>query len=319
VRILFFLGNGVGHKYEIQPLQAACDYWLSESITPDNVVSVLHFALFYSADDLVKKCEEFIALNCKAVLSGEGIVKAPKDTVSHILNLEDLRVSEIDLFQALTRWARTTKATPKEIQELRALLRIHLLSVEEIIRYVKPIGWYSAEEMVEVLEFLVAPDLIPKSKRLQFQPRLNFSKEETLVFGPGAGIIQDFSSQGSKCVVENIRTGEKDGWVALTRSKETVDIDFGCDVLLTKIVMKNYYSSEFEILHRRSPKRLWEVLTARNSISPYFEYTWLADKDKQIMAKEMRLVIDKGTGFYCTSWTLLNVYGYKRRSTEDNQ
>jgi len=105
--------------------------------------------------------------------------------------------------------------------------------------------------------------------------------------------------------------------VALTRSRESVDIDFTCDVLITKIVLKNYYSSEYEVWHRRSTKRQWEILIPRTTISPYFEDTWTSEKDQHLMVKELRLVVDKGTGFYCTSWTLLNVYGYKRITTEE--
>jgi len=279
----------------------------------------LHFAIYYSVDELVEKCEEFIAIHCKNVLTGQGFVKASKDTVCHILKLEDLRASEIDIFHALLRWAHGTKASQDEIQELRSFVRLHLLSLEELIRYVKPSGWYTAQELVEVVEYHVARDLVPKSKLGQFQPRLNFSNEETLVFGPFVGVIDNFSSQGSKCVVENIRTGEKDGWVTLTRSKESVEISFGgCDVLVTKITMKNYYSSEYEMWHRRSASRPWEVLIPRTTIAPYFENVWSPEKDKPIMiAKQLRLVIDKGTGFYCTSWTLLNVYGFKRKSATD--
>lgn len=97
----------LGNKYNVEMCVDACVKILKGGLTNENVCTTLSLAIFHDHKDLMKACEMRILLNTSDVLESAGFLECNKNALAHILKMNVLSCSEVDVFQACMAWVRT--------------------------------------------------------------------------------------------------------------------------------------------------------------------------------------------------------------------
>ena len=107
-RTLLGLMNAADH-FCLEELKQACIYSLERCITIETVCVFLTTAEKYiqykSTKSLIQKILEFVDVNAMAILSLEDFVNLPQHIVRIVLGREELKISEIEKFEAAHRWS----------------------------------------------------------------------------------------------------------------------------------------------------------------------------------------------------------------------
>lgn len=94
----------LGHKYDATECFDTCITFLKDSLTDDNVCTVLSEAMLYDQMELMKLCERRILVNTEAVFQSTDFLDSNRSAVDHILKMEMLSCSEDRVFEACMAW-----------------------------------------------------------------------------------------------------------------------------------------------------------------------------------------------------------------------
>jgi hypothetical protein len=143
-----------------------------------------------------------------------------------------------------------------------------------------------------------------KSKTKPKEKEVVIQEKETLAFGVNVGIIKKYSSQDER-IAENIRNGENNGWVANTSQEEFIEIELKNKFLLTRFVLKNYYSKKFKICYSIGGVD-YKVLKDWTNCEPSSNYDFNVELNLNIIADHIKFFCGDGNK---TSWFIVNIYG----------
>lgn len=122
----------LGQKYNVKGCISVCVEFLKDNLTAENVCSCLDLAILYDHNDLVKMCEKIIILDTVAVFKSVDFLECNKRASHHILKMDLLSCSEVDVFEACMNWVTTTS----EQQILsKAIVDMHLGDLFYEIRF----------------------------------------------------------------------------------------------------------------------------------------------------------------------------------------
>jgi hypothetical protein len=166
--LLVFMYTGVNEDVRLEdmvPLMACADHYgvgalrdsirshLMDSTSPETACIVLALARTYQQDEVVERYLSFILMHAQQVMKTDGFLHLDVAVLLKILESDEARIEEIDLFNALVRWYRHCTQNP----ELHSDERNHAEELFRSIRY----GQMSGQELVtEVRPF--AGEIVPK-------------------------------------------------------------------------------------------------------------------------------------------------------------
>ncbi|XP_064606803.1 BTB/POZ domain-containing protein 6-B-like [Liolophura sinensis] len=93
------------HKYRIPLLAEICASYMENSVTTENVCCILDQAFLYDLTRLQTRCRKFIDENASQVFRTEGFTMLTPSTLGLILESDDLRLDECEVYQAAVVWA----------------------------------------------------------------------------------------------------------------------------------------------------------------------------------------------------------------------
>lgn len=108
--------NSVGHamtvyqagdKYDIEGLKELTKEFLVSRIDNENVFEILDFSSFFNNQYIKEECLNFIRKNALDVLKSENFKECDLIKLELIVNLDILNVKEVELFNAIERWAES--------------------------------------------------------------------------------------------------------------------------------------------------------------------------------------------------------------------
>jgi hypothetical protein len=159
------------HKYSLEALRLECCLLLQNSLTRDNVLTILEVAILYEDKNLQLHCLSGIGQHAGYILSKEEFCSLSKDAVTAIISSNKLCIEEIEVFKAVLRWR---DFAPLERQEealaLMEHVRLPLISAEDLHTIVKPSGLASLEVLLEAMTFHAAPHTLDTNP-IRFQMR----------------------------------------------------------------------------------------------------------------------------------------------------
>jgi len=160
------------HKYGIDGLAMLCTSVLDEGVTIDTACS-----MFEASKKLGSTVGmEFIEKNTKKVLQTEGFLDLSEERLVLLLKSDNLRVKEVDLFNAVMKWgekrATSDKTTKEVVSSLIPLLRFPLCSVGDFAQ-VAGQGVLTQEQTLELYTYIACVGA--KSKNL---PKISFSAKK---------------------------------------------------------------------------------------------------------------------------------------------
>lgn len=141
----------------------ACEEFLMNSVTTENIFSVYQLAKLYETKKLKEICEEIIGKSAEKVIKSPSFVQLEYDNLLEFLQYDGLLCEEKDIFDACIAWARAACTRNNQDPLDPANLRAHLKDSIYEIRFISMTafevgacinscrGLFSAEELEEIL------------------------------------------------------------------------------------------------------------------------------------------------------------------------
>ena len=148
-------------KYIVPELETACTNFLKEHLSPENVLDILPLAKKFEEEELVVRCWEVVDRSTQDALQSETFPSITRELLEEVAKRDDLTIPEIDLFQAVDRWA-TAECARKDLEpvkdskrivigeEVLNNIRFPLMSVDQFAEKVPCSGLLSKDELIEL-------------------------------------------------------------------------------------------------------------------------------------------------------------------------
>ncbi|XP_060064952.1 BTB/POZ domain-containing protein 1-like [Ylistrum balloti] len=129
----------VARKYSVDILVSCCEEFLTKHVAVNNACMFLEHAHVFMIDDLKSKCLEFISAHPLVAFRSPAFTDLCLSCVNRITELDDLRLIESDIYEAIVRWAeaecarQNVEATPAQKREVlgEILYNVRYLHVDE--------------------------------------------------------------------------------------------------------------------------------------------------------------------------------------------
>lgn len=122
----------LGQQYLVAECSNVCAQFLADNLTNENVCAAYGVSLSIDHEELKKLCEVSIGINVEDVFETKGFLECDRQVLSHILKLDSLSCSEIDVFIATMDWV---KAISKQKTLNKETVMTHLGDVFYEIRF----------------------------------------------------------------------------------------------------------------------------------------------------------------------------------------
>lgn len=135
---------GIAHYFELNELHLLCVNFLNKHIDQENVCLVFEkFFLINKNSDLSKKCIHFIQQHTLMFACNFDLFKINVDALKYILNLDELNISEMQLFSTMVEWAthvceqnnlpKSKENKRNVIEDLLCLIRFPTMSENDFL------------------------------------------------------------------------------------------------------------------------------------------------------------------------------------------
>ncbi|XP_028394935.1 BTB/POZ domain-containing protein 6-like [Dendronephthya gigantea] len=149
-------------KYTVPSLVNKCSKELSSVLEPTEALSILEEAMQYDQMELVEECWEVIESFPNKVIKSAGFSSIRHATLVSLLKRKNLQIPEIELFQAVLKWAdyqcaknnldQTPESRRNVIGDAIHEIRFLAMTQEEFAQIVSPSRLLSTNEMVHIYE-----------------------------------------------------------------------------------------------------------------------------------------------------------------------
>ena len=148
-------------KYIVPELETECTNFLKENLSPENVFDILPLAKQFDEEELVIRCWEVVDRSTQVALQSETFPSITKELLEEVVKRDDLMIHEIELFQAVDRWA-TAECERKDLEpvkdskrivigeEILSNIRFSLMSEKQFAQKVPCSGLLSKDELVDL-------------------------------------------------------------------------------------------------------------------------------------------------------------------------
>ena len=148
-------------KYIVPELETACTNFLKEHLSPENVFDILPLAKKFEEEELVVRCWEVIDRSTQDALQSETFPSITRELLEEVVKRDDLTIPEIDLFQAVDRWAiaecqrqnlEPFKDSKRIVtgEDVLSNIRFPLMSQDQFAEKVPCSGLLSKDEIIEL-------------------------------------------------------------------------------------------------------------------------------------------------------------------------
>ncbi|VDI55300.1 BTB/POZ domain-containing protein 3/6 [Mytilus galloprovincialis] len=170
-------------KYQIAGLISKCENYLQDNLAVNNACTIFSNTKFFTMDTLQTNALKFIADNAIEVLKSEDFLLLPSENIVYILELDSLRVQEVDVIRDVLRWVdhQLTKSKIKVDGKSRRsvllkdsilfTLAIPLLSIEEFTSIVIPCGILTDEEQLLIFKAITMSNSPLSCGKFRIHPR----------------------------------------------------------------------------------------------------------------------------------------------------
>ena len=148
-------------KYIVPELETKCTNFLKENLSPENVFDILPLAKKFDEEELVIRCWEVVERSTQVALQSETFPSITKELLEEVVKRENLAIHEIELFQAVDRWA-TAECERKDLEpvkdskrivageEILSNIRFPLMSQKQFAEKVPRSGLLSKDEIIDL-------------------------------------------------------------------------------------------------------------------------------------------------------------------------
>lgn len=168
----------LGQKYHVITCLNICTQLLLKNVTDDNVCSIYGLSILADQEELKALCEMNIGTKPAEIFKTSGFLECDREVLSHILNLDSLSCSEMDVFNACMDWVRA-KSKRKVVDQATAAahlgdslfeIRFGLMTKDEVDGIFSTYkNLFTAEERTEIVKVITSKGT--KSTKIKAKPR----------------------------------------------------------------------------------------------------------------------------------------------------
>lgn len=171
-------------KYMVPELEEVCTNFLTENLSSENVFDILPLAKKFEEKELVVRCWEVVDSSAQEAIKSETFACINKDLLEEVVKRDDLAIHEIELFEAVDRWA-TAECERKDLEpsnenkknvtgeEVLNNIRFPLMTQGQFAEKVPGSGLLSKDEIIEL--FMWFSGVSVSSLKFIKRPRKLFS------------------------------------------------------------------------------------------------------------------------------------------------
>lgn len=189
--------------YEVESLVGACLQYMGQELSIDTVCQLASVALKYKQKELFEKYQKYIFMNAPFVLKGDGVVDLSEEVLVELLGSDNLAAKEVDIFQAIIRWASVDEKRKAKMEGLMKHIRWARMTLHDLMRVVRPSGLIPSDQLMAVLEYAADPEDAPENKfyegwvhRPRFPPSMHCPVSDS--FTDNTGIFYHLGTNGGK-------------------------------------------------------------------------------------------------------------------------
>lgn len=181
----------LGSTYNISDCMNDCSQLLAANLTVDNVCWAYQLAIQFDCDELTNECEVMISLNSEAVFKTAGFKDCDREILSHILRIDAMSCSEIEVFNACMAWVKTASkkdtltkdSIESHLANLLYDIRYCSMMMEEFDEIYKSYGYLFSSNDHKAIVDMIKSKKSRKSKPRKFNknPRQNPWNESTKI------------------------------------------------------------------------------------------------------------------------------------------
>lgn len=96
----------LGHKYNVQKCVELSTAKMINCLTNENVCSALSLAILFYRPQLIEACDDRIKRHTSEIFKSADFLECSKKALAHILRMDFLSCTEVDVFEASMAWIR---------------------------------------------------------------------------------------------------------------------------------------------------------------------------------------------------------------------
>ena len=159
---LIYLAN----QYDITILVEKCSEMVKSYIDMDNLLTIWNSVLDLNIVPLNISCLDFFIKNFDAIKSNDSTVTAfSTDIVKFIVTNNNTDLPELYIFQFAHQWITLTKPVNEIITSIINEIRLSLISMQDLVKIVRPTGLIDTFVYIEALESFTLPIKIDSSQK----------------------------------------------------------------------------------------------------------------------------------------------------------
>lgn len=108
----------LGHKYNVNGCLNTCGEFLAQKTMAENICWVYELAILFGPKKLKKSCEIIISYNTQAVLESDSFLNCNRDALNHIINLDFITCTDIQLFESCIAWVKNVSGKKNVTKEI---------------------------------------------------------------------------------------------------------------------------------------------------------------------------------------------------------
>ena len=169
-KILYF-----SKKYLVSSLTKHCTRFLSNEIDLDKVLQVLQQAIKFDELELKDRCLQYLCPNISKLVVTEAFISLEHHVLTLIIEQDQLRISEVDLFKAVEQWCENQvnklglpndpEAKREVLDDTLYLVRFPTMSAAEFATNCAYSGLLTADECKDIFSFIACNNSNSSSSR----------------------------------------------------------------------------------------------------------------------------------------------------------
>lgn len=238
--------------------------YLGKFIDPMDACTIIDEAKKNNHTQLFLTCVEHFEKNAEEVLKTGVFGKWSKETITHILKYGKPNITELQIFQFTSRWAKKQskiqkKSTVAIFREVERYIRYGLIDPVSLMEQVEPLGLVSDKYLMEAYKYHCLPES-HKSKIHSFRCKMR-------------GVFSNFEF--------NTKNLPKDVRLSNNNCTATLEASDSCATILANLNIQKggFYYWEIRIDRSKNPKRAQIMIGVRDPTTVNHE-SFLSNDEK---------------------------------------
>lgn len=151
---------GLAHQYLFVELEASISDYLCQSLTIRSCCSVYDCARIYHLKRLMTESAAFIDKIAGSIIEHESFLQLSPQSLKELLSRDSFFLPEVRIFKTVANWINANKDSFNKptIDDVLSVVRLPLMSLEELITDVRPAKILCPEKILDAIQVKIFPN-----------------------------------------------------------------------------------------------------------------------------------------------------------------